>query len=234
MCTNSNTCPQKTTGVLSVIRSRLEEMIKQMNVGEKVMCCLRKRWGTKREEQKKWHYRELIMFFCSSLFYVTGRVDRFGVRAPSRLYNKVLCVLCVLMLMHYTVCYFTGIFYAVVRHISMLFTDNKDSGFWMDSGFCWCSSVASCLRCSLSPILSLTGSYQHLSMGLLAQLSARQLPGARKNPHALHLISQSLRWYCFWNSIWMMMMFFFCSFEEDCQVLPLSGWVVRTAELMLC
>ena len=35
MCTNSNTCPQKTTGVLSVIRSRLEEMIKQMNVGGK-------------------------------------------------------------------------------------------------------------------------------------------------------------------------------------------------------
>ena len=27
------------------------------------------------------------------------------------------------------VCYFTGIFYAVVRQISMLFTDNKDSVF---------------------------------------------------------------------------------------------------------
>ena len=167
--------PTKTTGVLSVIRSWLEEIIKQMNVREKVMCCLRKRWGTNREEQKKWHYWELIMFFCLSfLFYVTGRVDRFGVCVPSRLYNKVLCVLCVLTLMHYTVCYFTDIFYAVVRHISMLSIDNKDSGFWMDSGLCWCSSVASCLRCSLSPILSLTGSYQHLSMGLLAQLNARQ------------------------------------------------------------
>ena len=31
--------------------------------------------------------------------------------------------------MYYTVCYFTGIFYAVVRHISMLFIDNKDSVF---------------------------------------------------------------------------------------------------------
>ena len=29
--------------------------------------------------------------------------------------------------MHYTVCYFTGIFYAVVKQISMLFIDNKDS-----------------------------------------------------------------------------------------------------------
>ena len=74
--------------------------------------------------------------FCLSLFYVTGRVDCFGVCVPSRLYNKVLCVLCVLTLMHYTVCYFTGIFYTVVRHISMLFIDNKDSGFWMESGLC--------------------------------------------------------------------------------------------------
>ena len=31
--------------------------------------------------------------------------------------------------MYYTVCYFTGIIYAVVRHISMLFIDNKDSVF---------------------------------------------------------------------------------------------------------
>ena len=31
-------------------------------------------------------------------------------------------------------CYFTGIFYAVVRHISMLFTDNKDSVFCTRSG----------------------------------------------------------------------------------------------------
>ena len=33
------------------------------------------------------------------------------------------------MSMYYTVCYFTGIFYAVVRQISMLFIDNKDSVF---------------------------------------------------------------------------------------------------------
>ena len=31
--------------------------------------------------------------------------------------------------MYYTVCYFTGIFCAVVRQISMLFIDNKDSEF---------------------------------------------------------------------------------------------------------
>ena len=37
--------------------------------------------------------------------------------------------ICILMLMYYTVYYFTGIFYAVVRHISMLFIDNKDSVF---------------------------------------------------------------------------------------------------------
>ena len=30
---------------------------------------------------------------------------------------------------YYTVCYFTCIFYAVVRQISMLFIDNKDSVF---------------------------------------------------------------------------------------------------------
>ena len=36
-------------------------------------------------------------------------------------------VFCVLMFMYYTVCYFTGIFYAVERQISMLFIDNKDS-----------------------------------------------------------------------------------------------------------
>ena len=32
--------------------------------------------------------------------------------------------------MYYAVRYFTGIFYAVVRQISMLFIDNKDSVFW--------------------------------------------------------------------------------------------------------
>ena len=31
------------------------------------------------------------------------------------------------MFMYYTVCYFTGIFYAVVRQSSMLFIDNKYS-----------------------------------------------------------------------------------------------------------
>ena len=31
--------------------------------------------------------------------------------------------------MYYTVCYCTGIFYAVVRQISMLVIDNKDSVF---------------------------------------------------------------------------------------------------------
>ena len=30
---------------------------------------------------------------------------------------------------YYTVCYFTGIFYAVVWQMSMLFTDNKNSVF---------------------------------------------------------------------------------------------------------
>ena len=33
------------------------------------------------------------------------------------------------MLMFYTLCVFIGIFYAVVRQISMLFIDNKDSVF---------------------------------------------------------------------------------------------------------
>ena len=37
--------------------------------------------------------------------------------------------MCVLMFMYYTVCYFTGIFYAVVWQISMLFIDNRDSVF---------------------------------------------------------------------------------------------------------
>ena len=35
--------------------------------------------------------------------------------------------MCTYVLVLYTVCYFTGIFYAVVRQISMLFIDNKDS-----------------------------------------------------------------------------------------------------------
>ena len=36
-------------------------------------------------------------------------------------------LICVLMFMYYIVCYFTGIFYAVVRQNSVLFIDNKDS-----------------------------------------------------------------------------------------------------------
>ena len=43
-------------------------------------------------------------------------------RKYSVLYN-----ICVIMFMYYTVYYFTGIFYAVVRQISMLIIDNKDS-----------------------------------------------------------------------------------------------------------
>ena len=37
---------------------------------------------------------------------------------------------CVLIFMHYTVCYFTGTFHAVVRQISMLFTDSRVSDSW--------------------------------------------------------------------------------------------------------
>ena len=36
-------------------------------------------------------------------------------------------VLFVFMFMYYVDCYFTDIFYAVVRNISKLFMDNKDS-----------------------------------------------------------------------------------------------------------
>ena len=35
-----------------------------------------------------------------------------------------------LCIMYYTVCYLAGIFYAVVRQISVLFIDNKISVFW--------------------------------------------------------------------------------------------------------
>ena len=35
--------------------------------------------------------------------------------------------ICVLMFMFYTVCYFTGIVYAVLRQMYMLFIDNKES-----------------------------------------------------------------------------------------------------------
>ena len=42
-------------------------------------------------------------------------------------------------------CYFTGIFYAVVRQISMLFTDNKDSLFCMCPRYKKKSSLAKAL-----------------------------------------------------------------------------------------
>ena len=48
---------------------------------------------------------------------------------PPRLEDKGLCVLCVLTFMYCTAHYFTGIFYAVVKQISMLFIGNKDSVF---------------------------------------------------------------------------------------------------------
>ena len=38
-------------------------------------------------------------------------------------------IMCSFMFMYYTMCYFTDIFYAVVRQISMLFIDTKDSVF---------------------------------------------------------------------------------------------------------
>ena len=55
---------------------------------------------------------------------VTVRLTVSDVCVPSRLYDKVLCVLCVLTFMYYyTVCYLTCIFYAAVRQISVLFID---------------------------------------------------------------------------------------------------------------
>ena len=39
-------------------------------------------------------------------------------------YAHVLCII-LLFMYYYTVCYFTGIFYAVVRQISMLFVDSR-------------------------------------------------------------------------------------------------------------
>ena len=53
---------------------------------------------------------------------VIGRVDCFGCVCPpdSNIKYTVFYSKCVLTFMYYTVCYFTGIFYAVVRQISML------------------------------------------------------------------------------------------------------------------
>ena len=67
------------------------------------------------------------------LMRVTGSVDcfRYACVCPPDLKIKysVFYSICVLMFMYYNVCYFTGLFYAVVRQISMLFIDNKDSVF---------------------------------------------------------------------------------------------------------
>ena len=52
-----------------------------------------------------------------------------ALQTQSYLKHSVFYNICVLMFMYYCVCYFTGIFYAVIRHISMLLVDNKDSVF---------------------------------------------------------------------------------------------------------
>ena len=82
--------------------------------------------------QVKWHIEVTTMRL---------RVNRTSNVSNNRLssvwlYEAVLLALAlylwsylVLMFMYYTVCYFTGIFYAVVRQISMLFIDNNISVF---------------------------------------------------------------------------------------------------------
>ena len=51
--------------------------------------------------------------------------------------NDTLCFGVLMFMYYYTVCYFTCTFYAVVRHISMLFIDNEDSVFCIPySVFC--------------------------------------------------------------------------------------------------
>ena len=64
------------------------------------------------------------------LMHVTGRVDCFGCMClcvcppDSKIKHSVFYVyLCSCIIL----CYFTSIFYAVVRQISVLFIDNKDS-----------------------------------------------------------------------------------------------------------
>ena len=44
--------------------------------------------------------------------------------------------ICILMFMYLIVCYFTGLFYAVIRQISMLFIDNSDSVFCISTRSC--------------------------------------------------------------------------------------------------
>jgi len=70
----------------------------------------------------------LLDLWVHVLMRVTGRVDCFGcVCALQTLRSSTLCFMCTYV--HVLCCYFTGIFYALVRQISMLFTDNKDSVF---------------------------------------------------------------------------------------------------------
>ena len=47
----------------------------------------------------------------------------------SKIKYSVFYNISVLVFMYYTVCYFTGIFHAVIRQISVLFKGNKDSVF---------------------------------------------------------------------------------------------------------
>ena len=68
--------------------------------------------------------RETSSPVCSKRVHVDSKIKY------TEFYNT-----CVLMFMHYTVCYFTDIFYAVVKQISMLFIDNKGSVF-CKSTFC--------------------------------------------------------------------------------------------------
>ena len=67
------------------------------------------------------------------LTHVSGRVDCFGyvcaLQTQSYLKHSLFYNICVLMFMYYCVCYFTGSFYVVIRQISMLLVDNKDSVF---------------------------------------------------------------------------------------------------------
>ena len=95
-----------------------------------------------------WEWRAgplfLLAFSASRTVVVVEEVLTW--RFPVLYKDKVCYVfynICVLMFMYYTVCYFTGIFYAVVRQISMLFIGNQDSVFctvsyrcpcWRDSG----------------------------------------------------------------------------------------------------
>ena len=63
--------------------------------------------------------------------------------------------------MYYTVCYFTCIFYAIVRQISMLFIDNKDSVFWIAGPesrlFFW--HFVSIFNPSCKPLVQIIGKY---------------------------------------------------------------------------